>query len=139
MRKLPIMLEPGAKMPVREHPTDAGLDIRAMKNGIVRAGQSVMFHPGVHIDLPEGTAGLFVSKSGLMMDHDITSTGLVDETYNGEIMVKLFNHGSGDYNVRAGDKISQLVVIPVEYVEPVKVEHIESRGRGDNGFGSTGR
>ena len=139
MRKLPIMLEPGAKMPVREHPTDAGLDIRAMKNGIVRAGQSAMFHTGVHIDLPEGTAGLFVSKSGLMMDHDITSTGLVDETYNGEIMVKLFNHGSEDYNVRTGDKISQLVVIPVEYVEPVKVEHIESRGRGDNGFGSTGR
>lgn len=139
MRKLPIMLEPGAKMPVREHPTDAGLDIRAMKDGIVRAGQSVMFHTGVHIDLPEGTAGLFVSKSGLMMDHDITSTGLVDETYNGEIMVKLFNHGADDYNVHAGDKISQLVVIPVEYVTPVLVEHIESRGRGGNGFGSTGR
>lgn len=137
--QMKVVLDEGAFMPERAHPTDAGLDIRAMKNGIVRAGQSVMFHTGVHVDLPEGTAGLFVSKSGLMMDHDITSTGLVDETYNGEIMVKLFNHGSEDYNVRAGDKISQLVVIPVEYVEPVKVEHIESRGRGDNGFGSTGR
>ena len=137
--QMKVVLDEGAFMPERAHPTDAGLDIRAMKNGIVRAGQSVMFHTGVHIDLPDGTAGLFVSKSGLMMDHDLTSTGLVDETYNGEIMVKLFNHGSEDYNVRAGDKISQLVVIPVEYVEPVKVEHIESRGRGDNGFGSTGR
>ena len=134
-----VMLEAGAFMPARAHPTDAGLDIRAMKGGIVRAGQSVLFHTGVHIDLPEGTAGLFVSRSGLMMAHDITSTGLVDETYNGEIMVKLFNHGQEDYNVRAGDRISQLVVIPVEYVTPVRVEDIESRGRGGAGFGSTGR
>ena len=134
-----IKLDPGAVSPSREHETDAGLDIRAMKGGIVRAGQSAIFHTGVYVELPCGTAGLFVSKSGLMMKHDITATGLVDEGYDGEIMVKLFNHGINDYSVKAGDKIAQLVVIPVLY-EPVDVvKTIKGGERGSAGFGSTGR
>ena len=134
-----IKLDEGAFMPKREHATDAGLDIRAMKKGLVRAGQSVTFHTGVHIQLPPNTAGLFVSKSGLMMNHDITATGLVDEGYDGEIMVKLFNHGNTDYMVEAGDKIGQLVVMPVLY-EPVHiVDSIAAGKRGNAGFGSTGK
>lgn len=134
-----IKLDEGAFMPKREHATDAGLDIRAMKKGLVRAGQSVTFHTGVHIQLPPNTAGLFVSKSGLMMNHDITATGLVDEGYDGEIMVKLFNHGNTDYMVEAGDKIGQLVVMPVLY-EPVQiVDSIAAGKRGNAGFGSTGK
>lgn len=134
-----IKLDEGAFMPRREHATDAGLDIRAMKKGLVRAGQSVTFHTGVHIQLPPNTAGLFVSKSGLMMNHDITATGLVDEGYDGEIMVKLFNHGNTDYMVEAGDKIGQLVVMPVLY-EPVQiVDSIAAGKRGGAGFGSTGK
>ena len=134
-----IRLEPGAFVPIRMHPTDAGLDIRAMRDGIVRAGQSAIFHTGVHVQLPPDTAGLFVSKSGLMMKHDITATGLVDEGYDGEIMVKLFNHGSNDYNVKAGDKIGQLVIMPVFY-EPIQVvDSIVGGERGSSGFGSTGR
>jgi len=134
-----IKLDEGAFMPKREHATDAGLDIRAMKKGLVRAGQSVTFHTGVHIQLPPNTAGLFVSKSGLMMNHDITATGLVDEGYDGEIMVKLFNHGNTDYMVEAGDKIGQLVIMPVLY-EPVQiVDSIAAGKRGNAGFGSTGK
>lgn len=121
------------------NPTDAGLDIRAMYDGIVRAGQSAAFKTGVHIELPHGTAGLFVSKSGLMVKHDITATGLVDEGYDGEIVVKLFNHGQSDYSVKAGDKLAQIVVMPVLY-EPVEiVDHIKGGVRGSAGFGSTGR
>lgn len=134
-----IMLETGAYKPTREHETDAGLDIRAMYDGIVRAGQSALFHTGVHVELPEKTAGLFVSKSGLMVKHDITATGLVDEGYCGEIMVKLFNHGQRDYWIRAGDKLAQIVVMPVLY-EPVEiVDSINGGDRGENGFGSSGR
>lgn len=134
-----IKLDPGAFPPMRMHPTDAGLDIRAMTDGIVRAGQSAVFRTGVHVKQPESTAGLCVSKSGLMIDHDITSTGLIDEGYDGEVMVKLFNHGSEDYHVKAGDKITQLVVIPVMY-EPVEiVDSIQGGKRGSKGFGSTGR
>ena len=134
-----IKLDKYAFMPVREHITDAGLDVRAIDDGIVRAKQSAIFHTGVHVQLPKGTAGLFVSKSGLMVNHEITSTGLVDEGYSGEVLVKLFNHGENDYNVKRGDKIAQLVVLPVMY-EPVEiVNSIDGGLRGENGFGSTGK
>lgn len=134
-----IMLEKGAFPPIREHVTDAGMDIRAFQSGIVKAGQSMTFRTGVHVELPPRHAGLFVSKSGLMMNHDITSTGLVDESYSGEVMVKLFNHGTEDYFVQRGDKIGQLVVMPVLYTPIEIVKSIKEEGRGNNGFGSTGR
>ncbi len=134
-----IKLDPGAFPPSRAHPTDAGLDIRAMSDSLVRAGQSAVFRTGVHVELPRNTAGLFVSKSGLMVNHDITTTGLVDEGYDGEVMVKLFNHGVDDYCVHAGDKIGQLVIIPVLY-DPVQiVDSIAGGDRGGAGFGSTGK
>lgn len=134
-----IRVEKGAFPPLRMHPTDAGLDIRAMYGGVVPAGKSAVFHTGVHVELPKNTAGLFVSKSGLMMKHDITSTGLVDESYSGEVLVKLFNHGDEDYHVNVGDKIGQLVVMPVFYTPIEIVNSIKEEGRGNNGFGSTGR
>lgn len=134
-----IKLDEGAFRPVREHRTDAGLDIRAKTGGIVPAGGSTMFRTGVHVQLPPDTAGLFVSKSGLMMNHNITSTGLVDEGYSGEVMVKLFNHGDTDYEVEVGDKIGQMIVMPVMY-EPIEIVNTITGGeRGENGFGSTGR
>ena len=134
-----IMLDKGAFPPIREHATDAGMDVRAMKGGVVKAKSSEVFRTGYHVELPPNTAGLFVSKSGLMCKHGITSTGLIDEGYNGEVMVKLFNHSDEDYMVKAGDKIGQLVVMPVMY-EPVEiVGSIKGGKRGANGFGSTGR
>lgn len=98
-----------------------------------------VFHTGVHVELPKGTAGILISKSGLNTMNDITSTGLVDEGYTGEIHIKLYNHGDVHYKVHAGDKISQLVIVPV-YYEPVEiVDEIAGGERGDNGFGSTGK
>ena len=134
-----IKLDPNAYLPERAHPTDAGLDIKSPGPHIVPAGGSAVIHTGVHIQLPENTAGLFVSKSGLNVKHGITSTGLIDEGYTGEIVVKLYNHTDEAYFVGKGHKVSQLVVIPVIY-EPVEVVDDLDGGteRGDNGFGSTG-
>lgn len=135
-----IKLDNGAYLPSRAHTTDAGMDIRAKDEQIVCAKESATFHTGVHIQLPEGYAGLLVSKSGLNVLHDITSTGLIDEGYTGEIVVKLFNHGGYDYHVHAGDKISQLVIIPVKYEDIEVVDSIEEETeRGASGFGSSGR
>ena len=134
-----IKLDPGAFMPQRVHDTDAGYDIKAKNSAIVPAGGSAVFHTGIHVELPHGTAGLIVSKSGLNVKHDITSTGLIDEGYTGEIVVKLFNHGKYDYEVCVGDKISQLVIIPVRYEGIDLVNELSDTERGDNGFGSTGK
>ena len=136
-----VKLDDIAYEPVRAHNTDAGMDIRSPLTAVIPAGGSYIFHTGVHVELPKGTAGILISKSGLNVFHDITSTGLIDEGYNGEIIVKLFNHSRGrDYKVLAGDKISQLVIVPVLY-EPVEiVEDLEQESeRGCDGFGSSGR
>jgi dUTP pyrophosphatase len=134
-----VKLDYGAFMPTRAHATDAGLDIRAIKDGIVRAGQAATFRTGVHIELPPGTAGVMLPKSGLMTKQDIVTFGVIDETYRGEIMVHLFNHGKEDYTVRAGDKLTQLLVLDVRH-EPVEIVDELSEGeRGNAGFGSSGR
>ena len=135
-----IKLDKSAFLPTRAHDTDAGMDLRASKSARVPAHGSALIGTGVHVQLPEGTAGILISKSGLNTKHDITSTGLIDQGYTGEIMVKLHNHGHDSYQVNAGDKISQLVVVPVLYESVELVDELEEAGeRGDSGFGSTGR
>lgn len=135
-----IKLDTGAFLPVREHDTDAGLDIRSREMKIVPSMGSAVFHTGVHVKIPHGYAGILISKSGLNVIHDITSTGLIDEGYTGEIIVKLVNHGQSSYLVNNGDKISQLVLVPVSY-EPVNIVDVikTETARGENGLGSTGK
>ena len=135
-----VYLDPGAHAPTRAHPQDAGLEIRAMADAVVPAHGRAVLHTGVHVRIPSDCCGVLIAKSGLNINHDLTSTGLIDETYSGEIVVKLYNHGPLSYHIHAGDKISQLVVLPVQYV-PVELvpELWQAEGRGTNGFGSTGR
>lgn len=134
-----VMLDNGAHMPSRGHRTDAGLDLRTPKSVTVPAYGSVVVDTGVRVTLPHGCAGLLVSKSGLNVKHGITSTGLIDEGYTGSIVVKLYNNEGEDYEVKAGDKVTQLVVIPVVCDPLEQVSAFNATERGDNGFGSTGR
>ena len=134
-----IKLDEGAIMPTRAHPTDAGLDLYARETRIVPARESVKFDTGVHVELPHNTVGLILSKSGLNVNHDITSEGVIDEGYSGSIVVKLYNNGGYDYKVNKGDKISQLVVMPCLFPDVELVDEIEGLERGNNGFGSSGR
>ena len=133
------MLDPGAFMPTRAYPTDAGLDLYAKEDAIVDAKDSCTFDTGVHIEIPEGYVGFLKSKSGLNVKHGITSEGVIDAGYTGSIVVKLYNNSGYEYRVKAGDKISQLVILPI--ITP-KIEVVDSLGktaRGSKGFGSSGR
>lgn len=137
-----IRLDEGAVAPTRAHSTDAGLDLYAKVGDrqVIHPHGSAVFRTGVHIKLPPNTAGLIVAKSGLCVKHDLTSTGLIDEGYDGEIVVKLFNHGDDYYTVKPGDKISQLVIVPVRYESVEIVDDLGQQSeRGSDGFGSTGR
>ena len=134
-----VMLDNGAYMPSRGHSTDAGLDLRAPRAVTVPAYGSVTVDTGVHVALPHGCAGLLVSKSGLSVRHDITSTGRIDEGHTGSVVGKLYNHGGEDYEFEAGDKVTQLVVIPVVCEPLEQVSTFNATERGENGFGSTGR
>ena len=134
-----IKLDPGAKMPTRAHLWDAGMDLYAVDGAIVPAGGSACFNTGVHIDLPPMSVGFLKSKSGLNVNHGLTGEGVIDAGYTGSIVVKLYNHSGVDYEVRAGDKISQLVILPIMVPDLEVVDELGETERGDNGFGSSGR
>lgn len=134
-----IKLDPWAIMPTRAHDTDAGLDLYAEKNAVVLPGWPYVFDTGVHVEIPPNTAGMLKSKSGLNVKHNITSEGVIDVGYTGSICVKLYNHGEEPYSVKRGDKISQLVIVPVVIPDLEVVDDLEETERGDNGFGSSGR
>lgn len=134
-----IKLDPMAWIPERAHDTDAGLDLKSPINITVPARGSAIIDTGVHIKLPPGTAGMLKSKSGLNVKHGITSEGVIDEGYTGSIVVKLYNHTFDDYHVSIGDKVSQLVIVPILTPEIEFVDDLDGGERGDNGFGSTGR
>lgn len=134
-----IMLDEGAKMPTRAHETDAGLDLYAREDAIIEAKDYCTFDTGVHVEIPEGYVGFLKSKSGLNVKHSITSEGVIDAGYTGSIAVKLYNNGGWEYHVKAGDKISQLVILPYASVPLELVDSLDDTDRGDNGFGSSGR
>lgn len=133
------MTDPGAILPKRAHPEDAGMDLFTMDGFFIDPGKSKRINTGVHVLIPEGYAGILMSKSGLNVNHDITSTGLIDASYTGSIVVKLYNHGKKTYQFNPGDKISQLVIVPIETPGIERVDRFPSTDRGDNGFGSSGR
>lgn len=134
-----IKLDPWGILPTKAHETDAGFDLYAPDREIIPAGGAATINTGVHVQLPPGTAGLIVSKSGLNVKRGITSTGLIDCGYTGSIHVKLYNHGAEDYTVEAGDKISQLCVLRMMDVTLQLVDKLDDSARGDGGFGSSGR
>jgi dUTP pyrophosphatase len=138
-----IMLDKGAKMPTRAHPWDAGLDLYAPECGCIYTispcGGSAVIDTGVHVQIPEGYVGFIKAKSGLNVKHGLTCTGVIDSHYTGSIAVKLYNHHPClRYDVRPGDKIAQLVILPCLLPELELVDSLEETDRGDNGFGSTG-
>jgi dUTP pyrophosphatase len=141
MIAMKIVIDQGAKLPTRAHDTDAGLDLYCPigEGKVVRARDSALFNTGVHVELPVGTVGMVKSKSGLNCKHGLVSEGVVDVGYVGSIVVKLYNHSDEDYIVRDGDKISQLVVMPILTPELEVVDRLDDTDRGNNGFGSSGR
>lgn len=136
--KLKAMLDPGAKMPTRAHSTDAGLDLYSRENWLIMPGMSRKFDTGVHISIPAGYVGMVKSKSGLNVNHGITSEGVIDSGYTGSIMVKLYNHGRNTVKIEQGQKISQLVIMPIITPDLELVDSLEDTERGGGGFGSTG-
>lgn len=138
--KINVILDEGAFPPERAHDVDAGMDIRSPKSLLIPAMGSGTIDTGVHIEIPDGYAGFLKSKSGLNVKQNITSEGVIDAGYQGSICVKLYNHGRTGYQVQRGDKISQLVILPVMLAEieiTDKFDVVTERNVG--GFGSTGR
>lgn len=136
-----VMLDKGAFMPTKAHETDAGFDLKCCERVTVPARGSAVIKTGVHIELPPSSVGMLKSKSGLNVKHGITSEGVIDEGYTGAIVAKLYNNSDEDYTFEAGDKITQLVILPVFKVNIIQtdIEKFAETERGEKGFGSSGR
>lgn len=131
-------------LPVPAHATDgaSGLDLMATRDQRVEPGQWAKVATGWAIGLPAGYEAQVRPRSGIAIRHGVTvlnTPGTVDNDYTGEIQVILINHSDAGFNVRAGDRIAQLVVAPVMRVTSVEVDEIGETARGAGGFGSTGR
>jgi len=131
-----------AVLPAYSHPGDAGADLVAAEAVDLLPGQRATVGTGVAIALPDGYVAFVVPRSGLAAKHGITvvnSPGTVDAGYRGEIRVTLLNTDSTvAYSVAIGDRIAQLIVMPVSKARFVPVTTLPGSDRGDNGFGSTG-
>lgn len=132
-----VVLDAGAYMPTRAHDDDAGLDLCAMKNGLIFPKCRKVFPTGVHFDIPKGHVGLLTSKSGLMQ-RGLTSRGTIDSGFTGSVKVVLFNDSWRFVRIKKGQKISQLVLMPIITPKPEQVDKLEETERGAGGFGSTG-
>lgn len=134
-----VVLDPGAILPTRAHELDAGLDLYSPIEVAVYPDDSFTIDTGVHVQIPKGYVGMVKSKSGLNVRHGIQSEGVIDAGYTGSICVKLYNHGNCAVPILKGQKISQLVILPIITPELEVVDSLEETERGSGGFGSTGK
>ena len=140
MKRLKVFYEDWAWEMVKAHNSDAGFDLRTPYVFTIAPMSYWVVNTGIHIEIPKGYAGLIVSKSGLNVKHGIQSTGLIDSGYAGCIVVKLYNFSMDEYHFKAGDKITQLMILPIftGKIKKIKTLNVDTE-RGTNGFGSSGK
>ena len=139
--RIRVMLDEGAYAPESAHDADAGYDLRTPRECIVTPGGYAIIDTGVHMEIPKGYVGFLKSKSGLNVKYNLTGEGVIDSGYTGSIVVKLYhNDPNGEpKHFMKGDKVIQIVLLPIYKPEIDIVDSLDETERGDNGFGSTGR
>ena len=138
------VLRPDAVTPRYANEGDAGCDLVALEPCTLKAGGGrALVATGLAIAIPEGHGGFVLPRSGLATNHGVTlanAPGLIDPGYRGELRVALVNlDEERDYEVKKGDRIAQLVVVPLVASHFEVVEELPSAARGEGGFGSSGR
>jgi len=135
-------LDPAAKLPVRAHDDDAGYDLHALEPQRLEPGERALLRTGIAIELAPGHAGMVLARSGLAAKHGIAivnAPGLIDAGYRGELKVLLLNTDrKAAFEVAAGDRIAQLVIVAVAAPEVVEADALAATVRGEGGFGSSG-
>jgi dUTP pyrophosphatase len=131
-----------ALLPTRAHDADAGLDLYAAESATIEPGARASIGTGIAVEIPTRHAGLVLPRSGLALNHGISlvnAPGLIDSGYRGELCVLLLNTDrERSFEVAAGDRIAQLVIVRVERLPVEEREELEISVRGEQGFGSSG-
>ncbi len=123
----------------KAHPTDAGFDIEAAEDDVIYCGQSALISTALRIAVPNHYVGILKSRSGLAVKHGIeVGAGVIDAGFRGEVKVLLRNHSRQDFFIKAGDRIAQLLIVPLADVDCIVVSDLPEADRGVKGFGSSG-
>jgi len=131
-----------ARIPVSAHgQEDAGSDLYSIESGLIRPGELVTFDIGISIELPTFVQAEIRSRSGLAKKLIVVANqpGTIDPSYRGQVRVMLANLGREAYQVEAGDKIAQMVLVPYLHADFRLVDQLSDTVRGSGGFGSSGR
>ena len=135
-------LSGAATLPTRAHDNDAGLDLYAAEAARIGPGERVSVGTGLAVAIPEGLAGLVLPRSGMALKNGIAlvnSPGLIDPGYRGEVRVLLLNTDRNiEFRIASGDRIAQLLLVPIAHVTPLETDSLGSSARGPGGFGSSG-
>lgn len=138
-------LDPRAQVPAYQTPGSAAMDLAAVLDRplTIAPDERVFVPTGLSIALPDGGwAALVLPRSGLSIKHGITlanSVGLIDSDYRGELRVGLVNASNEPYTIQPGDRVAQLMVVPVGRAQAEERQELPETRRGTGGFGSTGR
>ncbi len=146
MHRIPVRITNRTKHPLPSYQTagSAGMDLRAALDEpvILEPGERRLIPTGIAIALPEGYEAQVRPRSGLAYKYGIgmvNAPGTIDADYRGEIGVLLINHGQEAFKVADGERVAQLVVVPITQVDWELAGSLESTARGAGGFGHTGR
>ena len=137
-------LQGGAMIPAYGSAGSAGADLCAVLPAAltISPGETVMIPTGLALEIPEGFAGLVCARSGLSTKKGVApanKVGVIDSDYRGEIIVALFNHGASAAVISPGERIAQILIVPVYTADFLTVDALDATVRGDGGFGSTGQ
>jgi dUTP pyrophosphatase len=137
-----VKLNERATLPTRAHDDDAGLDLYAAESARLAPGARVSVGTGLAVQIPEGVGGLVLPRSGLALKHGVTlvnAPGLIDPGYRGEVRVLLLNTDPTlEFQISPGDRIAQLLLVPVVHASPQHADALDESTRGEGGFGSSG-
>lgn len=133
-------LRDDAKLPTYAHPGDAGFDLFIPDSLTIQPGERLSIPLGLAMEIPDGFTGLLLDKSGLSHKHGLKSFGgVIDAGYRGEFHVGLMNLSDKAYTFEKGDKIIQMLIMPVAHVAIVESDTLSDSARGSGAFGSSGK
>lgn len=142
MNTLTVRLtRPGADLPTRAHPTDAGLDLHAAETVQIAPRVVTLVPTGIAVAIPEGHVGILIARSSLAVKKSMTlanGVGVIDSDYRGEIKVPIVSLDGCHNLIQAGTRIAQLLILPIALPTVEVVTELPDTDRGVGGFGSTG-
>jgi dUTP pyrophosphatase len=136
-------LDADLPLPAYQNAGDAGLDLYSATDVTIEPGERTVIGTGIAVAIPEGFVGLVSPRSGLAVNHGLSmvnTPGVVDSGYRGEVKLVLINHDRAQpIEIARGERVAQLVIVPVAAVTVSECDELPPSERGTGGFGSTGR